>query len=191
MATIVTQVFSPTSYNPSDEVLLNPSITQSVFDPSQNYIEYTIQTLDESYTTTDYNYNRYSFPKSEVTSNDIGDIIINPENDIDNYGFTSGEYNVYYNFLKNELNTSFSNRSFYIKEISADRTEVILGYTTDQITTVADVNNFKTQLNSNLNYFQDFYLNFSENNLTREVKVKVTSLVVLASNNLVDSKNQF
>ena len=76
MATIVTQVFSPTSYNPSDEVLLNPSITQSVFDPSQNYIEYTIQTLDESFTTTDYSYNRYSFPKSGVTSNDIGDIII-------------------------------------------------------------------------------------------------------------------
>jgi hypothetical protein len=165
MATIVTQVFSPTSYNPSDEVLLNPSITQSIFDPSQNYIEYTIQTLDESFTTTDYNYNRYSFPKSGVTSNDIGDIIISPENDIANYGFTSGEYNVYYNFLKNELSTSFSNRSFYIKEISADRTEVILGYTTDQVTTVADVNNFKTQLNSNLNYFQDFYLNFGENNL--------------------------
>jgi hypothetical protein len=165
MATIVTQVFSPTSYNPSDEVLLNPSITQSIFDPSQNYIEYTIQTLDESYTTTDYNYNRYSFPKSGVTSNNIGDIIISPENDIANYGFTSGEYNVYYNFLKNELNTSFSNRSFYIKEISADRTEVILGYTTDQVTTITDVNNFKTQLNSNPNYFQDFYLNFGENNL--------------------------
>jgi hypothetical protein len=165
MATIVTQIFSPTSYNPSDEVLLNPSITQSIFDPSQNYIEYTIQTLDESFTTTDYSYNRYSFPKSGVTSNDIGDIIISPENDIANYGFTSGEYNVYYNFLKNELNTSFSNRSFYIKEISADRTEVILGYTTDQVTTITDVNNFKTQLNSNPNYFQDFYLNFGENNL--------------------------
>ncbi len=163
MAVTVTQILPSNNYTVSDEVLLNPSVTQSYFDPSQNYIEYTISTIDDSFTTTDYNYNNYSFPKSGVTSNNISDIIINPENDLINIGYSSGEFDVYYNFLKNELNTSFNNRSFFIKEISPDRTEITLGYTTDQITTINDVINFRNQLLSNPEYFQDFYLNFGGN----------------------------
>ena len=163
MAVTVTQILPSNNYTVSDEVLLNPSVTQSYFDPSQNYIEYTISTIDDSFTTTDYNYNNYSFPKSGVASNNISDIIINPENDLVNIGYSSGEFDVYYNFLKNELNTSFNNRSFFIKEISPDRTEITLGYTTDQVTTINDVINFRNQLLSNPEYFQDFYLNFGDN----------------------------
>jgi hypothetical protein len=165
MAVTVTQIFAPTSYNESDVILLNSSLTQSVFNPSENYIEYTIETIDGSFITTDYNYNRYSFPNSGVTSNNIGDIIINPESDITSNGYSGGEFNTYYNFLKNELSSSFNNPIFFIKEISADRTEVTLGYTSDQATTLIDVNNFRTQLNSNPEYFQDFYLNFGNKNL--------------------------
>ncbi len=165
MATIVTQIPATTDYTISDEVLLNPSITQSSFDPSQNYIEYTIETPDKSFVATDYNYNNYSFPNDGVTSNYISDIIINPNNDIISLGYNSGEFNTYYNFLKNELDSSPFNQIFFVKEISYDRTEVILGYTIDSSIVVTNVNNFKTQLNSNPDYFQDFFLNLGGNNL--------------------------
>jgi hypothetical protein len=165
MAINVTRIFAPISYDDADIVLLNPSVTQSVFNPSENYIEYTIEAIDGSFSTTDYNYNRYSFPNIGITSNNISDIIINPENDITSNGYVGGEYNVYYNFLKNELG-SFNDQTFFIKEISTDRTEVTLGYTSDEAITLASVETFRDQLNSNFEYFQDFYLNFGNRNLS-------------------------
>jgi hypothetical protein len=162
MATTVTPISTQTNYSISDEILLNPSITQSSFDPLVNYIEYTIVTPDSSFSTVDYNYNGYSFPNSGVTSNSISDIIINPETDLTRKGFTNGEFNVYYNFLKNELNSSYTNQNFFIKEISSDRTELILN-TVDDVNVINNINNFKNQLNSNPNYFQDFFLNFGNN----------------------------
>ena len=183
MATIVTQIPATTDYVISDEILLNPSITQSSFDPSQNYIEYTIETPDKSFVATDYNYNNYSFPNDGVTSDYISNIIINPNNDIISLGYNSGEFNTYYNFLKNELDSSPFNQIFFIKEISYDRTEVTLGYTVDSSIVVFNVNNFKTQLNSNPNYFQDFFLNLGGNNLytANNIAVNNTTLDVIVN----------
>jgi hypothetical protein len=162
MAAIITQIETPTNYTPSDEVLLNPSITQSVFNPSTDYIEYTVTTPNNSFSVTDYNYQNYSFPVAGVTSDSIDNIIINPELDLNDNGYNNGEFNVYYNFLKNELNSSALNPSFFINDISSDRTEVIIKSTND-VNIINDVNNFRSQLNSNPNYFQDFFLNFGGN----------------------------
>jgi hypothetical protein len=162
MATTVTPISTQTNYNISDEILLNSSITQSYFNPGLDYIEYTITTPDNSFSTIDYDYREYSFPNSGVTSNFISDIVINPESDLFKSGFNSGEYNVYYNFLKNELSSSFNNQNFFIKEISSDRTELILN-SVDSTDIINLVSTFKDQLNSNPNYFQDFYLNFGNN----------------------------
>ena len=131
MAATVTQIEIPNTYTPSDEVLLNPSITQSSFNPSTDYIEYTISTPDNSFSITNYSYNNYSFPLTEITSDSIPNIVINPESDLVNDGYNSGEFNVYYNFLKNELNSSYNNQSFFIKDISSDRTEVIISNNID------------------------------------------------------------
>ena len=165
MAATVTQIEIPNTYTPSDEVLLNPSITQSSFNPSTDYIEYTISTPDNSFSITNYSYNNYSFPLTEITSNSIPNIVINPESDLVNDGYNSGEFNVYYNFLKNELNSSYNNQNFFIKDISSDRTEVIISNNIDP-DIVNSVNNFKSQLNANPNYFQDFFLNFGSNILS-------------------------
>jgi len=177
MATTVTPISTQTNYSISDEILLNPSVTQSSFDPSVNYIEYTIVTPNSSFLTVDYNYNGYSFPNNGVTSNSISDIIINPETDLTKKGFTNGEFNVYYNFLKNELNSSYTNQNFFIKEISSDRTELILN-TVDDVNVINNINNFKNQLNSNPNYFQDFFLNFGNNVLcvANNINININTL---------------
>ena len=161
---MATPISTQPTYNSSDEILLNSSATQSFFNPGIDYIEYTISTPNNSFFTIDYNYKDYSFPTDGVTSDSISDIIINPEIDLAKNGFTSGEYNVYYNFLRNELNSSFDNQIFFIKEISSDRTEVIIN-SIDNTNIINSVDNFRNQLNSNPNYFQDFFLNFGSNNL--------------------------
>ena len=62
MATTVIPILPNAPYNPSDEILLNPSVTLAHFDPTVNNIEYTIATPDESFKVTFYNYSNYSFP---------------------------------------------------------------------------------------------------------------------------------
>ena len=167
MATSITQIFVPQPYAPSDEKLLNASSVQSSFNPGTDYIEYSITTPDNSFSTIEYDYRGFSFPDSGVTSGDVSSLNIDPESDLKSQGFNSGEFIVSYNFLKNELSSSFNNRRFFVKEISSDRTEVTIS-TIDSPTValVSEIENFKNYLNSDPTYFQDFFLNFGNNVLS-------------------------
>ena len=165
MAINVIPILPPNSYSPSDENLIQSTQIEAVFNSSTDYIEYVISTVNNSFQTVDYNYNTYSFPTNgTVTSNDISSIEIDPVKDINSRGITSGDYNVYYNFYKNELLTDPINKGLFIKSISSDRTELVVKYTSPSIDPVPIVNNFTS--NNTSFYFNDFYLNFGNNILT-------------------------
>jgi len=148
--------------------LVESSITTAFFNPSTDYIEYVIQSVtNNNITLVNYDFKNYSFPTNgTVTSNNISDIEFNPEQDLNRSGFTLGNYNTYYNFYKNQLQTSYINQNLFIKEISADRTELKLNFLSFPITLVNDLEIFKqTVSNDNSIYFEEFYLNFGNNNL--------------------------
>jgi hypothetical protein len=162
MAINVSQIFPPSPYSPQDEALIQSSQIEATFDPSLNYIEYVISTPNNSFQSVDVNYNNYSFPTNgTVTSNLVSSIEINPTNDITQKGFNSGEYKVYYNFYKNELLTSPTDKGLFIKKISSDRTELVMRYVSPNIDPVLAINDFVT--NNTSFYFNDFYLNFGNN----------------------------
>jgi hypothetical protein len=162
MAITVSQIFSSSPYSLQDERLISPTQIEATFNPSTDYIEYVISTTNNSFQTVDYNYNTYSFPTDgTVVSNNISSIEIDPIVDINRRGITSGDYNVYYNFYRNELLTDPTNKGLFIKSISADRTELIVKYTSPSIDPVLIVNNFTS--NNTSFYFNDFYLNFGDN----------------------------
>jgi len=167
MATNVTPILSPNSYLPSDERLIQSSQIEATFNPSTDYIEYVISTPNKSFQTVDYRYNNYSFPTNgTVISNNISSIEIDPAADINRKGLSNGNYNVYYNFYKNELFSSFDNQSYFINSISPDRTEVVIRYLDPNIGLVTAVDEFKLSLSTDISYFQDFYLNFGNNILS-------------------------
>ena len=172
MAINVIPILPPNSYSPSDENLIQSTQIEAVFNSSTDYIEYVISTVNNSFQTVDYNYNTYSFPTDgTVTSNDISSIEIDPVKDINSRGITSGDYNVYYNFYKNELLTDPINKGLFIKSISSDRTELVVKYTSPSIDPVPIVNNFTS--NNTSFYFNDFYLNFGNNILTVANNIQV------------------
>jgi hypothetical protein len=154
----------PTSpYSSKDIELINPTSIGATFDPTSDYIEYVVTTNDKSFIRIDYNYNRYKFPTDgTVLGNSISTIDINPVLDLSNYQITSGNFITTYNFYRNELLTSYTNQDLFIKEISADRTELIVRYSSN-IDPVLIVNNFISRNTSF--YFNDFHLNFGDNNL--------------------------
>jgi len=162
MAINITEIFPSSPYSSQDEALIQSSQIEATFDPSLDYIEYVISTPNNSFQSVDTNYNRFSFPTNgTVTSNQINSIEINPSSDISAKGFNSGEYNVYYNFYRNELLTSPTNKDLFIKSISADKTELVVRYISPSTNPASTIDNF---ISSNTSfYFNDFYLNFGNN----------------------------
>jgi hypothetical protein len=149
--------------------LVIPSVNQSFFSPSTDYIEYVIKSnTNNNITLVNYDFKNYSFPTNgTVTSNDISNIELNPESDLNIAGFNLGSFSTYYNFYRNQLGTSFGNQNLFIKEISADRTELKLNFLSVPITLVNDLEVFKLNVSNNLSaYVEEFYLNFGNNNLS-------------------------
>jgi hypothetical protein len=157
-------------YSIQDDNLITNSTVQSTFDPLQNYVSYFIYNLNnEIIYTNEAGFSGWSFID--------GQVYLDPQKDLEQVGFTIGNYNTLYTFLNNEVSSSIFNQ-YYIETISPDRTEIRLN--TTQIAN-ADVVNGATALiakiqNSTLTYF-DFYLNFGQNQL------------VIANNILLDNSN--
>jgi len=170
MATLINEIdpitFELQTYSPQDVSAMSSEVVNPVFDPSKgDYVEYTIISSDNSFQVTDQNLEKVVVTNIDANTGVVFNIDLNPEKDLRDKGFTNGEYNVVYNFLRNQLSSSSDSRPFFIKEISPDRTELRLAsniISNDNLVTLS--NQFKTQLNS-LEYFQDFYLNFGSNNL--------------------------
>jgi len=177
MAAEINPILPPDPYGSLNANLVTTNQVPASFDPNVDYIEYIVTSPNSSYLNIQYDYNNYSFPlDGTVTSDSISDIIINPLGDIGSLGVTSGNFNSYYNFYKNQLNTSPSNQNFFIKEISSDRTELILVNPKelyDEL--VLSVNEFKLNLNDNLTHFEDFYLNFGNNILAVANNIDINS----------------
>ena len=162
MAAIIQPTTPSSPYSSNDTSLIASSKIESFFDPSIDYIEFVVNSIDGSYQTIDYDYKNYLFPTNgSITSTSTNQLDINPSLDLSRLGITTGEYNVYYNFYKNQLGTSENNRSLIIKEISADRTEVIVRFISPNVDANLLVNDFISSNTST--YFNDFYLNFSDN----------------------------
>jgi len=156
MAVKTTQINEINEYSSNDGSLLLPINTIPTFDPTTDHIEFTIETVDSSFRTTTYSYENYSYQPS--TTGRTPGVDINPSNDLAKLGYTSGQFNTYYNFLRNELNSSYDNPSYFIKEISFDRTELKLSYVDNTVSSLS-FESFKI-INGN-----NYYLNFGDNNL--------------------------
>ena len=162
MATVITQISSPTPYT-SISNILTPELVEARFSPASDYIEYIIKSNTSNFQLVNYAYNGYTFPDNgTVTSNVISSIVINPEKDLIERGLTLGNYNTHYNFYRNELSSSPQNQTFFIKEISPDRTELMLR-STDLNFSEGTIMFFKDQISFLSTYYVDFYLNFGNN----------------------------
>jgi hypothetical protein len=156
------------TYSDEDQNLISSFDLENSFSSSIDYIEYSIYDLNQNLLLYQNNFTNYSILD--------GTLQLNPENDLSSYGFTEGQYITNYNFLRNILGSN-STIKYYISEISSDRTEIRLDTTSIPNDLVIDeVNNYKIQLEQS-NYYKDFYINFSNNNL------------VIANNILLDVSN--
>ena len=156
-------------YSPTDESLISSTVEQNQFDANTDYVEYFIFDLNN---TQIFPFgNDSTFIDYEVLDNEI---YINPETDILNYNIDTGIVNSLYNFYRKRANSS-PQSTYYISEISSDRTEIRLDSTIisreDIIASTTEFISYREQDET----FPDFYINLGKNNLFIANNIKLDS----------------
>jgi len=171
MATIINEInpitFEIQTYTPQDLSSIPSEVVDSAWgnDGSKGeYTECTIASPDGLFQITDQNFQGL-IPAGYTSADGVTyKVEVDPEKTLRSKGFSGGSFNIIYRFLRNELSSSYDNRSYLLKEISPDRTEVRL---VNNFIGNDDLLNLLTEFKNrpNKGYFQDFYLNFGSNNL--------------------------
>jgi hypothetical protein len=134
------------------------------FIPEKNKIEFyiydaNISLLNSNYDFRNWNITQNSDTKTLTSTDTIG---LDPSKDIFDSGFDIGSLYAVYNFINPELNSN-SAQTYYISDISSNRTELRLKsnfISNEQIS--SSYTEFSTKLN-NPAYFDEFYISFGEN----------------------------
>jgi hypothetical protein len=165
MATIIPLSNTPDSihqeYTSEQEVLIPSILSSSLFNPSTDYMVFSLETVDGEflYSTRNTRYAIRNVPNT-ITKETTSEVVTFPLEDIQNSEYSEGNYNVFYNFYKTALESDIY--SFFIKEISPSRTEIRLSVNNvDDKKIQLLFNEFKTLLDEGT-YFKDFYLNIGD-----------------------------
>jgi hypothetical protein len=156
-------------YSPQDTNLINSTGVQSSFDPNTDNVEYFVYDLNGNILFQNANYPDYGYNN--------GVILLDPEKDLRNVGYTEGNYNTLYNFVKTKLGST-SLDTYFISQISPDRTEIRLDTTRipNEVVVTSSID-LTLEIANAVGSYYDFYLNFGDNDL------------VIANNVLLDNSN--
>jgi hypothetical protein len=163
---------SLSKYDVIDNSLISSREYIRQFGLPEDYVEYHVYTKGNSLLFSEYNYTEYRVPGTLQGSAETytEEIQLFPETVIEGLGFTYGTYIVQFNVLRKKV-VNINQRSFFIKEISSDRTELRIS-TNDfsNLTIEEGVVNFIYEI-QNSQYYKDFLLNFGDNNLINAVNI--------------------
>lgn len=134
------------------------------FIPEKNKIEFYIYDANVSLLSSNYDFRDWNITQnsSTTTLTSTDTIGLDPSKDVFDSGFDIGSLYAVYNFINLELNSN-STQTYYISDISSNRTELRLKsnfITNEQIS--SSFIEFSTKLN-NPAYFDEFYISFGNN----------------------------
>lgn len=152
-------------YSIQDDSLITSNFITGEFGDSSDYIEFFVYDQNGSLEFVSYQFKDY-YPdsKNKISDNRFSGLVLDPEKDLTSIGINRGTVNTQYNFLRKLFNSSFGT-FYWIKEISASRTEIRLA--SQVLSNTLILNSFSQYQNyvASKNYFPDFYLNFGNNEL--------------------------
>jgi hypothetical protein len=151
--------FELQEYSIEDTSLITNLEAPSVFDFNKDKIEFFIYDLNNQILYSDVN----GYPNFSVTND--GSIVLDPGANVLSQGYREGQFNVVYNFVSPVLASS-PNSSYFISEISPDRTEIRLD--TTQIlnnSVISSSLSLTNTITTSTGSYYDFYLDFGNNNL--------------------------
>jgi hypothetical protein len=156
-ASLISQVEQENFFNTETDI-----VNTFVYDSNNNFI----RSININYTVLN----------TKTNNTDVKEIQLDPANDLQSNLLTTGIYNVNYNFLRPTLN---SNLSFYLQEISQDRTELRINSNTTNDSQKLELYNTLNDLINNSELFKGIYLNFDDDNLLLIVNVGFDNNTIL------------
>ncbi len=148
--------FEYQTYSDSDSQLIVQSQLDTVFSKDTDYIEYYAYDQNQNLI-----YPGSTIPLLDYDIRD-GDVLLNPQKDLENSGFDIGVYNILYAFYRKRLSSNISEK-YFIADISSDRTEIRLDSNIISNDLIISSSNEFIQYREATEYFVDFYLNFGNN----------------------------
>ena len=148
--------FEYQTYSDEDSQLIVQSQLDTVFSASIDYIEYYVYDQNKNLI-----YPGTTIPLLNYDVRD-GDVLLNPQKDLENLGFDIGTYNILYSFYRKRLASNLSEK-YFIANISSDRTEIRLDSNIIPNDIIISSTNEFIQYRETAEYFVDFYLNFGNN----------------------------
>ena len=142
------------------------------FGRPEDYAEIHVLSTTDQLLNSDFNFTNYTTPPESIdTEGLISEINMDPVNELNNLGYTSGKYKIKLNLLRRKiLNSPIS--VFGIKEISSSRRELRLKLNAafNNTETIASIRNFISEVESNI-FFKDFGLNFMRGEVVTAINI--------------------
>lgn len=154
-----------------DKALAQALLLNSSFDESTHRVEFHIYGLDGSLL---YSENNFRGAQQLLNSVNGSNLYLDPQQDIIDAGYENGEVRVVYNFL-----SDYSTQEFFISEISADRTELLIT-SAQSLNSVSDIVNTVLQDLQLTPYFPEFRLNFGSNELLIGINISTIDTQTVA-----------
>ena len=148
------QTFETQDYSTSDEELLSVSVLDTAFTGSTDYIELSV--YDENQTLISFTEDLEGYSIKE------GDVLLNPQGNLEDLGFDIDTYFTNYTFYRKRLSSS-SEEKYFISNISSNRTEIEISSNQIEESLILSSTTEFIQYREEAEYFVDFYLNFGSN----------------------------
>ena len=174
----ITQTEQISRYSGEDTGLLFPIELKEDFGQSNDYIEYFVYDAGDNLLYFDYSYKDFKSPSNSSLNPSDGSlpiIEIDPIKDLQNIGYTSGEFKTRYNFFTNKI-SNYSSPALFIQEISSDRTELRTLSTTLTNKQVEEYALSIINEYTSASYFVDYILNFGNNDQAVAVNIALNKV---------------
>ena len=153
----------------SNQQIIPNEVIEASFTPQQDLVEFWIYDINNNLLSGEENFIDYTLSSNppsgidgETQPGTTSKLELNPSQDTINAGFDTGQLSTVYNFITYKLGTSLDTK-YYVSEISSDRTELRLNTNfIDNEVIQSEYTNFNSELENNV-YFDEFYLNFGNN----------------------------
>ena len=158
------------NYSEQDRSVVDSFVINSAFDEARNTIELHIYGLEGTLLDSNLNYRGAQQLQGAENGNNL---TIDPERDAIQAGYDQGGVKLLYNFINN-----ISPEEFFIQEISADRTELRVLPVSPTFDATGLVSEIKEGISTGA-YFNEFRLNFGNNDLLIGVNIDIRNSVLI------------
>ena len=188
-------LFSNDGFELQDQSIIPSNFFSSSFTPGNNFIEFYVYDSQKSLLTSNYNWKDWTITRNsnrdqlsgsyvdpttglnviEKSSTTVAtsNIQLSPSSNIYSQGFENGVLFASYNFVNYELGSSPED-TFYLSEISSDRTEIALRSNTIPLKDVKEGYTSLSNTIKNSKFFDEFYVSFFNNEYVIGVNVLLT-----------------